>query len=271
MKRRDVVLPLVGTLVAVLASAQALAHDLWLVPPEKPEPKKPAFFRANSGSKFPKSDHAPDPAKFKRRLVVQPDGGEGKFEASGTEKKSGLLKVEPAGPGIYIVAVETEPKRITLQADEFNNYLVSDGLSHIYQLRRKEGILDKPGRERYSKSPKAIMQVGMGGGGDPCRVLGLPLEIIPLRNPFALKVGDTLRVRVLFRGKRLANANLGWDAPGDGDSPLGTVRTDARGEAPVPISQAGLMTIRLTHMTRPKAADHEWESFWTTLTFRIPE
>jgi hypothetical protein len=150
-------------------------------------------------------------------------------------------------------------------------YLVSDGLPHIYQLRRKEGILDKPGRERYSKSPKAIVRVGTGGGGDPCRVLGLPLEIVPVRNPFALKVGDTLRVRVWFRGKPLANANLGWDVPGDGEFPLGTVRTDSRGEALVPISQVGLMTIRLTHMTRPKETEYEWESFWTTLTFRIPE
>lgn len=271
MKHRVFAPAFVGSLVVFWAAAHAPAHDLWLVPPEKPEPKKAALVRANSGSKFPKSEHAPDPAKFKRRLLVLPDGSEGALEASGTEEKSGLLKVEPAGPGVYVVAVETEPKLITLPADEFNNYLVSDGLPHIYQLRRKEGILDKPGRERYSKSPKAIMQVGTGGGGDPCRVLGLPLEIVPLRNPFGLKVDDTLRVRVLFRDKPLANANLGWDVAGDGDSPLGTVRTDPHGEALVPIGQVGLMTIRLTHMTRPKEADYEWESFWTTLTFRIPE
>lgn len=271
MKHRVVVLPLVGAMAVFLAAAHASAHDLWLVPPEKPEPKKAVFFRANSGTKFPKSDHAPDPAKFKRRLVVLSDGSEGAFEASGTEDKSGLLKIEPASPGVYVVAVETEPKLITLEADKFNSYLISDGLPHIYQLRRKEGVLDKPGRERYSKSPKAIVQVGAGGEGDPCRVLGLPLEIVPQRNPFALKVGDTLRVRVLFRGKPLANANLGWDVPGDSETPLGTVRTDARGEALVPISQLGLMTIRLTHMTRPKEAEYEWESFWTTMTFRIPE
>jgi hypothetical protein len=236
MKHR-VVPPIVGGVAVMLATAHASAHDLWLVPPEKPEPKKASFFRANSGTKFPKSDHAPDPAKFKRRLPILPDGSEGAFEASGIEDKSGLLKFEPGSSGVYVVAVETEPKLITLEADEFNNYLVSDGLPHIYQLRRKEGILDRPGRERYSKSPKAVVQVGSGGDGDPCRVLGLPLEIIPLRNPFALKVGDTLRVRVLFRGKPLMNANLGWDAPGDGDLTLGTVRADARGEALVPIIQ----------------------------------
>jgi uncharacterized GH25 family protein len=271
MNHRHIVLVCMGILVVVMCAVPTLAHDLWLVPPEKLEPKKATLIRANSGSKFPESDHAPDPTKFKRRVLVQPDGKQGALEAAGSQEKSGLLKAELGGPGIYIVAVETEPKLITLAADEFNSYLVSDGLTHIYQLRRKENILDKAGRERYSKSPKAILQVGIGGGGDPCRVIGLPLEIVPLKNPFALKIGETLPIRVLFRDKLLANANLGWDLPGGDDLPVGTVRTDSRGEALVPISQRGLMTIRLTHMTRPKEVECEWESFWTTLTFRIPE
>ena len=54
------------------------------------------------------------------------------------------------------------------------------------------------------------------------------------------------------------------------DTPAGYVRTDAKGEALIPIAQTGLMTIRLTHMTRPKMPEYEWESFWTTLTFRLP-
>ena len=78
-------------------------------------------------------------------------------------------------------------------------------------------------------------------------------------------------MRVLFGGKPLPDANLGWASPGDGDSPKGTARADAGGEALVPVSRAGLMTIRLTHMTRPNAPDYEWESFWTSLTFRVPE
>ena len=77
-------------------------------------------------------------------------------------------------------------------------------------------------------------------------------------------------MKVLFQGKPLDQANLGWHRPGDGDTPAGTVRTNAKGEALIPITEAGLITIRLTHMTRPKTAEYEWESFWTTLTWRIP-
>jgi len=102
------------------------------------------------------------------------------------------------------------------------------------------------------------------------KAIGLPLEIVPLQNPFLVKANDTLRVKVLFLGMPLDQENLGWHRPGDGDMPRGTVRTNAKGEALIPIEETGLITIRLTHMTRPNAADHEWESFWTTLTWRIP-
>ncbi|MBY0458012.1 MAG: DUF4198 domain-containing protein [Gemmataceae bacterium] len=266
----------VWTLALVAASpilflSRAAAHDLWLVPPASAKSNEKAVVSAVSGTKFPNGDHAPDPSKFAKRIVVAPDGTVSEADASGMKEKAGLLTWTPAKDGVYAVAVQTTPKVLKLDAEAFNDYLVSDGLPHIYRLRAKEKSLDQPAVERYSKSPKALVRVGDGKGGDPCKPLGLPLEIVPLTNPFGCKAGDALKVRVLFDGKALADANLGWDHPGDGQDPAGTVRTDAKGEAMVPIARTGLMTIRLTHMTRPKTKDYEWESFWTTLTFRIPE
>jgi len=231
----------------------------------------PLLIRAHSGMNFPESEQAPDTDKFTARFMVRPNGTRLDLTAAGKQDKSGLLRGEAAAAGVYLVAVQTAPRILTLEAGQFNDYLVADGLPHIYRLRAKEGMLHEAGKERYSKSPKALFRVGQGGAGDPCRVLGLPLEIVPLRDPFQLKPGDTLPVRVLFQEKPLADANLGWDLPHDGDAPSGTVRTNAKGEALVPIAQTGLITIRLTHMTRPKTAEYEWESFWTTLTFWIPE
>jgi hypothetical protein len=259
-----------GSILFFLPGTPVRAHDLWLVPDESMAVGKPLLICANSGMEFPRSEHAPDPSSFASRVLIRPDGTRTEPEAAGKKGKSGLLRFVPSEPGIYVVAVETTPKQLTLSADSFNEYLVSDGLAEIYRLRHREKSLDRPGRERYRKSPKVLVRVGVDGKGDPCQVLGLPLEIVPLRNPFALKPDDTLRVRVHFQGKPLAQANLGWTFPDRGDQPVGTARTDARGEALLPIAQAGLMTIRLTHMTRPKAKDYEWESFWTTLTFRIP-
>lgn len=256
--------------IAAAMSSRASAHDLWLVADTTASTGKTTIVRANSGMDFPNSVHAPDPAAFLRRLAVDPSGNEIAVVAAGQEEKSGLLRFQPIAPGMHIVAVETMPKLITLDAEKFNEYLVADGLPHIYRLRAQEKSLDQPGRERYSKFPKTLLQVGDAAVGDPSRVVGLTLEIVPIGNPTSLKIGDTLRVRVLFRSKPLADANLGWDHPGDGEPPGGTVRTDTNGEALVPVARSGLMAIRLTHMTRPRAKDFEWESFWATLTFRVP-
>jgi uncharacterized GH25 family protein len=253
-----------------LSDAPIRAHDLWLVPDSPASVKRPNSVQVSSGTEFPKSEHIPDPAGFRRRLLVTPDGTRQEIRSTGKDSQAGLLRFTPDEDGIHIVAVETQPKLISLDAAKFNEYLISDGLSQIYALRSREGTLDQPARERYRKSPKALVRVGNELRGDPCQIVGLPLEIVPCRNPFELEPGDTLRVRVLFHNQPLAEANLGWDLPGDGEAPSGTVRSDSAGEALVPVARTGLMTIRLTHMTRPRTDDFEWESFWTTLTFHVP-
>jgi uncharacterized GH25 family protein len=255
--------------LAIVAPSAVLGHDLWLIPPEKADVGVKALIHGSVGMDFPKSLNAIDPKRFKRKLIVGPDGKEGTIENAGVKDTLGLMEFSAMQPGIHQVGISTEPKLITLSAEKFNEYLVEDGMPHIYMLRSKEKILDQPGKERYQKSPKTIFQVGKSTEGDFAKVLGLTLEIVPLRNPFTLKVGDALPVRVLFQGKPLPEVYLGWQHPGDGDT-RGSVRTSAAGEAMVPIAATGLMTLRLTHMTRPKMKDYEWESFWTTLTFRIP-
>jgi len=160
---------MLSLMVVAVAATSLLAHDLWLIPPNPATAAKPLDVRAVTGMKFPKSEHAPDPAKFARRVVILPDGTEGKVEAAGIDEGAGLLRFTPADAGIYAVAVETTPKIIKLEATAFNEYLVSDGLPHIFLLRSKEGTLDRPATERYSKSPKALVQVGEGGKGGSLR------------------------------------------------------------------------------------------------------
>lgn len=256
-------------LALCLLATPLLAHDLWLIPPEKATWKEPAIVLAHSGMDFPTSVQAPNVKGFAQANVYGPKNHKDKLDPLDAEGKSGRLRFTPSVEGIHVLAVETSPKRIELDAEQFNAYLLSDGLPHIHKLRVKEKTNDQPGKEQYRKSVKAIVRVGNSNEGAFETALGLPLEIVPKTNPLTLKPGMTLAVAVLFDGQALADAHLGWANPGDGDEPRGTVRTNAKGEALIPIARTGLMTVRLTHMTRPRAASHEWESFWTTLTFRV--
>ena len=248
----------------------ARAHDLWLIPRETADTKSKAIISASVGMDFPKSEFAPDTERYPGKFVIEPAGKQIALKSAGKKGLFALLEFQPTKPGIHVVAVQTTPRVIELEAAKFNEYLVTDGLAHIFRLRFKEKTLDKPGIERYQKSPKALLAIGDSDAGLWNQPTGLPLEIVPIDNPFRLKPRETMRVKVLFHGKPLPAANLGFHRPGDGDTPAGTIRTNERGEAMIPIVSTGLMTIRLTHMTRPRHADYEWESFWTTLTFRIP-
>jgi uncharacterized GH25 family protein len=258
---------LVGIL---LCRSEGLAHDLWLIPPAKAEVGRKVLIEANVGMDFPNGETAADPSKWKRRYVLGPDGKELPLLPAGKRDRAALLEFTPVLPGLHTLVVETEPKVITLKADAFNSYLVSDGLPHVYRLRAKEKTLDQPATERYSKYVKALVNVGPARSG-ATPVVGLVLELAPLGDPLTCKVGDTLPLRVLFHGKPLPEANVGWQHPGDGPAARGYVRTDHQGQARIPIARHGLMTLRLTHMTRPKSDEYEWESFWATLTFVLPQ
>ncbi len=263
-------LPSVLAICLLLSATPLDAHDLWLIPSSKADVKHAVVIEASVGMDFPISTFAAATDRYPRKFAVEPKGKTLPLKSAGKKGLLSYLEFEPTNPGIHLLAVETMPKILELDADKFNEYLVTDGLPHIFRLRAKEKTLDQPAKERYSKSPTALLRVGDGQAGEWNKVLGLPLQIVPLQNPFERKVGDTMRIKVLFQKEPLPNANVGWQRPGDGDTPIGYVRTDAKGEAFIPIAQTGLMTIRLTHMTRPKMPDYEWESFWTTLTFRVP-
>ena len=62
----------------------------------------------------------------------------------------------------------------------------------------------KPARKKYSKHVKAIFQIGDKQTDDYKTVLGYPIEFIPLSNPYTLKIGDELAMKLLINGKPIS-------------------------------------------------------------------
>jgi len=93
-------------------------------------------------------------------------------------------------------------------------------------------------------------------------VTGQLIEIIPEKDPYGLKPGDSLPVRVLFRGSPAPNLQIeaAWAGPTARQSTLSDGRT-ADGAFTVPLAQAGKVASSHNQNERcsdPKAAD--WES-----------
>ena len=188
-----------------------------------------------------------------------------------------LLTFDTGSPGTYQIGVSTAPTVFTLTAQEFNDYLVHDGVVDAIAEREAAGKTNDEATERYSKHVKAIVQVGDARSGEWSGELGYPVEFIPLQNPYELSVGDELEVRFLRAGEPVADqivyANHEFNhehADTGGHVVAVTTRTDGDGVATIPLSGGGRWYIRSIHMVETTSEpDVDYESNWATLTFQI--
>lgn len=247
------------------------AHDLWLIPQKfRIDLGESLILSANTGMDFPNSVSAITQDRIDKFFVLGRFGRKvlTKFKVA---EKSLITKLNFETEGTYIVAAALKSKEIKLSAEDFNQYLLHDGLNDVYNLRKKENILDRDAVEYYSKFPKAIIQVGEKIDETPIQPANLIFEIIPTINPYKLKEGDSLWVTVLYRGNPLVNAELAWSYPGRGEEFAGSTRTNSLGQAKIPLERSGPYVVRMIHMEWVKKKTHEWESYWTSLTFEVSE
>jgi uncharacterized GH25 family protein len=146
---------------------------------------------------------------------------------------------------------------------KFDRYLGEEGLERIRGLRKAgEG----PVREIYSRCAKSLLRVGDGSSGYD-RALGLELELVPERDPYSLKPGEALPVRLLYRGEPLDGALV--IALASPDSKV-SART-AGGRASLVLDRPGRWLVKAVHMVpAPEGSGAEWESLWASLTFELP-
>lgn len=173
--------------------------------------------------------------------------------------------------GTYVVAMQTSFAQSELPAIRFNDYLKVEGLTPAIDYRRLSGTAGDPGRERYSRRAKSLIQVGSPAAGSQPQVtrqIGLALELVPERNPYELKPGDPLPMRVYWNRKPLAGAlvkltNLDFDAV-----PTETHLTDAAGRAMFTMPPRGSWQFNVIWtkvLTGDPAAD--FETTFSSLTF----
>jgi uncharacterized GH25 family protein len=156
---------------------------------------------------------------------------------------------------------------VQLDAAKFDRYLGDEGLERIRKLR---GSKTNAVKEIYSRCAKSLLSVGTVAGTGYDRVLGLELELIPEKNPYALKAGEELPVRLLYHGKPLDGALVVAIPKGAPDAKA-SARSDRHGRASLRLDRPGLWLIKAIHMI-PAPADSgaEWESLWASLTFELP-
>jgi uncharacterized GH25 family protein len=249
----------------------ATAHDYWLEPASFfLQPKQSVALRLYVGDHF--AGETERPFQAKPTLTFQLIGGKETVDLkkAGVEGKTPIAHLTPQLPGTYVIRLDRGPQLIKLSADKFNHYLEEEGLHTILKMRREAGEDKKEGREVYSRCIKSLLQVGDERDTTWKDVLGQKLEIVPLANPYGLKAGSSLPVRIDFDGKPLTGVRLFAHRRTAGKVETQTTVTSQEGLATIKLDGAGEWLLRLVHMRRCRDnAAADWESFWASFSFGL--
>jgi uncharacterized GH25 family protein len=259
-------------LVAVVVPVAAFAHDCFLiVRPYRVSPGHDVKIELHVDERFPGKNIMWNPDRitrfhhwYGRTLLdsVVPD----------PIKDSSGVVVSIAQAGVHLFVVDRSPGFIQLDATLFNQYLLSEGLDSILKLRKERKEENKPGREKYSRYLKALVSSGEGEQNTYRQIIGQTFEIIPLEDPYTKKVGDTLRVRIMFQGKALSGKKISATYAGASEKPDTydqSTRTNREGIASIRLNHKGPWLVRTVTMRQSESPDSDWESFWASLTFEV--
>jgi uncharacterized GH25 family protein len=267
----------VAVILAACCVAPAAAHDFWVQPSAywvQPEAVTSMTLQVGHG---PSRQRSPIPSRrIVRFQAMAPDGAATDLRSRlqlGNLAKDGDFALQT--PGAHVIVLQTDDLAQThLPAVRFNDYLTVEGLTPALQQRIRLHLMDQDGSENYSRCAKAILQVGSAGTGPQAEVsipLGLPLEIVPERSPYAEPAPAMLPVRVLYQGNPLAGALVKLTRLEDDAMPFETHLTDPQGRATfhMPSTGSWLLNVIWTKI-QPKSAETDYETTFSSLSFGFP-
>lgn len=157
---------------------------------------------------------------------------------------------------------------IELEAAKFNAYLEEDGLKDVTEYRKKHQETDSMGKEAYQRSVKTLLQVGNKYDSTYLLKTDLPVDIIPLSNPYTIKEDQKLSAQILFNKKPLAFTLINIWHRENNKTARQQLTTNEFGEISFPVKKTGswmLSTVKMVRLeNEPKA---NWQSYWGSCTW----
>ncbi|MDQ3074300.1 MAG: DUF4198 domain-containing protein [Pseudomonadota bacterium] len=261
------------TLSLALIATPVMAHDFWLQPvrfqvaPNAPLGATFLVGHAALRERWSNND---------RIIALNDVFTGGRTDRRGDLQGSGEFDLVSrfSAPGIHVLGMQSNYAFSDLPAIRFNDYAKLEGLALVIAARARGGKDNAPGRERYSRRAKSLVQVGAQTAPNQqvaTRPIGLKLEIIPDRNPYALGASRMLPVHVRYNGRRLANATVKLTNLGNDAKPVAEVVTNRNGQATFRIPAGGNWLLNVV-WSEPVAGDArvDFDTTFSSLTFGYP-
>lgn len=262
---------------ATLGGGGASAHDFWLQPQRyHVAPSAALSVDLLVGHGVDRTAWGQPASRVRRLESLGPTGAWADLRPALASRRANDQPIVAgfAEPGLHVLVLESLPAVSVLPAPRFAMYLREEGLEPIASLRERRGLADTPGRELYSRRAKALVRVGDGAydWAHVARPVGLDLEIVPLRNPYALAPGERLPVRVFYDGKPLAGALVKLIDLDADEKPYAMARTDRSGRAAFDVPREGAWLVN-TVWSAPLSGDPraEFQTVFSSLTFGWPQ
>jgi len=242
------------------------AHDFWIEPTLfQPETGDRTGFNLRVGQNFSGETLPWVPEWFIDYRVIGPDGAKPVRAVIGDIPAGGFT---PDKDALYMVGYLSRADLADLEPEKFNTYLQKEGLEHALEARIAAGNENTQGLEYYSRCAKSLIKGGSGADTTVLsEVIGYPLEIIPLNNPYTL-TDNTLKIRILYDDKPLSGLAVFVVNAADPENQQ-RINTDAAGEASLVIDSKGTWLIKAVHIYEIDNPYADWESYWASLTFRL--
>ncbi len=260
-------------LLACIVSNPAAGHEFWIRPTSffVASPDEPAIIALRVGENF-----TGEPVYFSQGLVAR-------FRHLSTAAEIDLapgvpvdavatLAIAMPREGTHLLAMDTHPSHVELLAEKFHAYLREEGLDQIVLAREASGKGAQPGRERYRRNIKALIQVGSRVDETYARRTGQMLEIVPLVNPLQAPAGAEVAFQVLFDNRPLGNALVKfWHERAERNPHIeATTREDGRVTVQLPWPGAWMASV-VQMVPATDSSRDDWDSYWGNLTFALPE
>jgi len=251
--------------LAVFAIAPLSAHDMWLEPMTfSPQNGEIVGVKLRVGQDL-LGDPLPRDTGLIKEFVVQ--DGEGRKPLVGRDGSdpAGFLRV--AMPGLLVVGYGSNPSSVELTPEKFNQYLKDEGLDAVAAIRARRNETGAKAREMFSRCAKSLILSGPASEAQSDKKLGFTLELVAERNPYALRAGQDLPVRLTYENHPLPGALVVAMNRLNPSEKL-SARTDADGRVRFKLRPGGMWLIKAVHMIpAPAGSNAEWASYWASLTF----
>ena len=223
-------------IIGLLLAPTAYAHHLWVIKDGE------GFMVARGNAPDKIQDY--DPASVKEVKAFDRNGNSVPVTKKISKSRVSLQTIE-------------DISMITVWCDWGYRVNTTDGKKLMTRREAEQAGFNVVESFFSTQFAKSLFKAGTG----VTKAVGLPFEIVPLKDPLALGNGEQLPVQLIFQGKPLAETVI---ISGDGQE----TKTDKEGVARIKTTMNGMHIFSARHKTpEQNSTETDYHLFTTFLTF----